>query len=178
MSQPPPCSSFSKTMITALTAKAGISATTRRGCNKRAHKRCLDATNTCTTCKHSVIDDEDAEDPGVDTDEEERNRIGSGLNRSLDSPPSTPSILTQSTPKPEREDRTISPLGLLVNRHQGLQHQVSLTIWSDCNRRRPQSQTEHGERALNSLRGRQYNCDTGSPLPATGSAPLVENNIY
>ena len=42
----------------------------------------------------------------------------------------------------------------------------------------PQSQTEHGERALNSLRGRQYNCDTGSPLPATGSAPLVENNIY
>ena len=131
-----PCSSFSKTMITALTAKAGISATTRRGCNKRAHKRCLDATNTCTTCKHSVIDDEDAEDPGVDTDEEERNRIGSGLNRSLDSPPSTPSILTQSTPKPEREDRTISPLGLLVNRHQGLQHQVSLTIWSDCNRRR------------------------------------------
>ena len=34
------------------------------------------------------------------------------------------------------------------------------------------------ERALNSLRGRQYSCDTGSPLPATGSAPLVENNIY
>ena len=64
-------------------------------CNKRVHKRCLDATNTCFACKHSVsIDEEESESLYKDSDEEDRVREQTGLNRSLNSPPLTPATPT------------------------------------------------------------------------------------
>ena len=147
-------------------------------CNKRVHKRCLDATNTCFACKHSVsIDEEESESLYKDSDEEDRvreqtitlNPIIEKRKKQLKTPTSVPTPRNQipKQPIPSATDNLVR----LQQREIGLlKSQAS----------RDQKVIQNLERAMNTLRGRKYNTDhTQQTSPAMSNlAPLVENNIF